>query len=199
MGFGFWGKFFIWLGWVVIILFALPVLLFSTLSGELGLGGLPKLIGILLLALGGFFIWLGYKRKYRHHHEHREPRHNKSRFVRKYLVWFIAFTIGILIAYLIKINYMPNLKLIFWIILSGVFIEICSKIMQVLVFDHKWKLDLHFIFWIVVQILLFFISYNLTNLIHIEIVYVNLILIGFVQTILVHFVWKLNIEGKLFK
>lgn len=69
MVYGFWRNFFLWIGWVVLILFFLPVFLFSMTSGmlEIDLGAFTYIVPILIFSIGAFFLWLAYRRR-RHHH-----------------------------------------------------------------------------------------------------------------------------------
>lgn len=172
-----------------------------------------KLFGIIFLLPMAIWIYRKIRKKNKKgHHEHHSPNNNYNKgFVRGYLIWFITFTIGIVIAYIIRRIYLPDMKIIWFVIISGILIEVCSKIMQIFVLKHKWIVDKHFLFWVIVQIGLFYLSYTIVEkIISIQFLFslirsvtasigIGLILIGIIQTILVHIVWKLNIERRLFK
>jgi Ca2+/Na+ antiporter len=173
----------------------------------------PVYIGIILIGIFLIVYWkrlFGRKKEHHHHHHEHHNHNNKQGFVKKYIIWFIAFTIGIVLAYLIRRIYLPDIKIIWLVILAGVLIEVCSKIMQIFVLRHKWIVDGHFLFWLIVQSGLFYLSYFIVEkVITPELIYslvrsiggslaVEFILLGILQTILVHIIWKLNIEGRLF-
>lgn len=172
----------------------------------------------ILLIVGGIILllFLLFKKKsiFRSAGKSNHKQNNgisKSNFVKSYLVWFIAFIVGLIIA-----NYLlPNINFILSIVIAGIILECCSKIMQVLVFNHKWKFDKHFLFWIIVQIILLLLSsfiakklelllmphsfaITIDNYIKIS-MYLRLVLMGILQTIFVHVIWKSDLENKILK
>lgn len=179
------------------------VCFFSLILLTLGFTYLPLVYPIIALGVALFFILRGIILKIRGK-KHRSRKKGKgSRFVREYLAWFIAFTIGIIIAHLIEVNYV-SIKVIWVVILNGVLIECCSKIMQIFVLKRPWIVDEHFLSWVVIQIGTFFITYNIFNLLLMSkdvfselvntnspaFVYSILVLMGVVQTLFIHVVWK---------
>ena len=134
------------------------------------------------------------------------PKRHSNGFVKEYLVWFIAFTIGIITSYNLFNSIKINTFLV--IIFSGLIIECCSKIMQIFVFKHKWEINKYFLFWVEVQIIVFLISFTIVKNIPSEIffsiiqsnnflIYTKYALTGIVQMVLVRLVWKSNIETKI--
>ncbi len=174
-----------------------------------------KIITLVIIPLA-IVLFLFRKEIFKKREKHSSPHHHKEKsrskgFVKDYLIWFIAFTIGIIVSYFIRKIYVPDMKIIWFVVLSGFIIEVCSKIMQILVLNHKWIVDKRFLFWVIVQCCLFFLSfYLIEKIITMEFILFlvgdittyfiwGLVLIGIVQTILVHIVWRLNIEGKIFR
>lgn len=162
----------------------------------------------LFLYFVGVIIYKRMKKRNKEH-PHRERFKEAKGFVKSYFIWFIAFTIGITISYFIRKIYLTDIKVIWFVVLSGFIIEVCSKIMQIFVLHKKWIVDGRFLFWVVMQMGLFYLSYFIISKSQ-EYLYtlagnytaptiLSLVLMGIIQTILIHIIWRLNIEGELFR
>jgi len=125
--------------------------------------------------------------------------HGFKRFFKKYLVWFITFSIASWIASSIIEGIDINFFLLMFI--AGFVIESSSKIMQIFVFNHSWKINKHYIFWIFIQSISFFISTFLVSYISESInfnLFTNFLIIGLFTTMVVRIIWKTNLEKKIF-
>lgn len=188
-------------------MFAVGIML---LTMSLALAIIGAIVGLVVYIM--IYKWITSKNSKKKHGKnykkdkswHNRRTHPKG-FVRDYLVWFLAFGIGIFLSnYLLTSFTISNVILRF--LFYGFIIESCSKIMQIFVFHHKWTIDRHFFFWIIIQSLGFFLVSYLAGFIPLGAIslsktgtlLVSYSILALIQMVFIRIIWKINLERKIF-
>jgi hypothetical protein len=124
---------------------------------------------------------------------------HRSGFVKKYFVWFLAFTVGLWIS-IFLLGFISISNMIVRALFIGLIIEIASKIMQVFVYRAKFIVDKHFVFWVIIQSVSFYIASFIYEKIQIPsyFPYSEIVFMGLIITIFVNLIWRSGVERKVF-
>ncbi|MBT7902559.1 hypothetical protein HN587_01760 [Candidatus Woesearchaeota archaeon] len=142
------------------------------------------------------------------HHKHKLAKKINKNSIKNFFIWFATFSVGIYIA-IFSLEFFKLKSILVIVLLSGLIIEVVSKLMQIFVFDQRFIVNRRFAFWVFVQSISFLIGSTILSkipssfIISIikEIKYVpifNSIFVGLIITIIGHLVWKARIEKKIF-
>ena len=122
----------------------------------------------------------------------------KNKFIIDFIMWWITFTIGVLIVENVILNLPPLNKLLIALII-GFILETISKFIQLLRFNHEIRIDKQFALWVLILAVCYQLIAVLLDNLPIRLVtnFWHSILIGLLITVVINGIWRMNIHRRL--
>jgi hypothetical protein len=115
-----------------------------------------------------------------------------AKSISKFVIRFFSIGLAILLVGLIPIKFG-----ILYVILAGLIIESIRRILRLIIFNKKFGINKHFLFWIIFQAGFFYLSSKIVNLFSLDYIY-RILLITLIISLLNLILKSLKIEDLFF-
>ncbi|HIH15677.1 MAG TPA: hypothetical protein HA360_00800 [Nanoarchaeota archaeon] len=118
-----------------------------------------------------------------------------SNQISSFIIWGLIFSLGVFIAeYFIPFTNLQNT--FFTILITGLIIEIVSKISQVIRYQSEFKINSFFIFWtVLIAFLYYLITVFLLPYLDLASYILYLLTLGFTLSLFTHIIWRFQLNS----